>query len=224
MGLLPYRSIARGASLAYREAMTGSSDHSGEDRTSGEDYAASEDRTFSEHHTAARREVVLPVGVVVERRPSSHPWADETWAAVDVLPGADPATRWLEVAREGEAVRYHAATLPFTLHRGETEALVENLALDTPVIFAVLEPGEGAWPWEPHLVTASPFEAQDHEDSGDALVAKLPMPEPLAALVQAFVAEHHREVPFHKRKRDRVRVEDEKFGKVPIFARSERDL
>lgn len=176
-------------------------------------------------HTAARNEVVLPVGVVVERRPSAHPWADETWAPVDVLVGADPAARWVEIARdgppEGEVVRYHAATLSLTLHRRETEALVENLALDVPAIFAVLEPGdaqgEGAWPWEPHVVTVSPFEAQDHEDAGDAIVAKLPMPEPLLALVEAFVAEHHREVPFHKRKRDPVRVEDEKFGKVPIF-------
>ena len=177
--------------------------------------------------TAAKNEVVLPVGVVVERRPSAHPWADEVWTPVDVLVGAGPA-RWLELAREtgpeGEVVRYHAATLPLTLHRRETEALVENLARDVPTVFAVLEPGEGVWPWEPHVVTASPYEAQDHEDVGDAVVAKLPMPEPLAALVQAFVAEHHVEQPFHKRKRDRVRVEDEKFGKVPIFARSERDL
>ena len=166
------------------------------------------------------------MGVVVERRPSAHPWADEAWAPVDVLLGAAPA-RWLELVRQGDVVRYHAATLPLTLHRRETEALVENLARDVPVVFAVLEPGEGDWPWEPHVVTASPYEAQDHEDVGDAVVAKLPMPEPLAALVQAFVAEHHVEQPFHKRKRDRVRVEDERFGKVPIFeknfARSERD-
>ena len=180
-------------------------------------------------HTAGRNEVVLSVGMVVERRPSAHPWADEVWSPVDVLPGlppgADPAARWVEIAREGEVVRYLAAILPLTLHRRETEALVENLALDVPVVFAVLEAGED-WPWEPHAVTVSPFEAQDHEDAGDAVVAKIPMPEALAALVQAFVAEHHVEVPFVKRKRDRVRVEDEKFGKVPIFekrARPERE-
>ena len=209
MLLLPAPRIAARRRLAYDARMTGPSDRP----------------------TAKRNEVTLPVGIVVERRPSAHPWADEVWSPVDVLPNAPPA-RWLEVARQsrdgGEVVRYHAATLPLTLHRRETEALVENLALPVPVVFAVLEPGEGDWPWEPHVVTASPFEAQDHDDAGDAVLAKIPMPEALLALVQAFVAEHHREAPFHKRKRDRVRVEDEKFGKVPIFdkgfARSERDL
>ena len=36
----------------------------------------------------------MPVGIVVERRDSSHPWADNIWLPVAVIPGApamDPA-------------------------------------------------------------------------------------------------------------------------------------
>ena len=171
--------------------------------------------------TAKRNDVTLDVGIVVERRPSAHPHGGEIWEAVAVLPGAGPA-EWREIAREagpnGAIVRYHAATLPLTLHRRETEALRENLSLAEPVVFVVLEEDDeiGAYPWRPHVVTLSPFEAQDYGDA-DALVFKLPLPEGLAALAAAFVEAHHVEEPFYKRKRDRVRVEDEKFGKVPIF-------
>ena len=43
------------------------------------------------------------------------------------------------------------------------------------------------------------------------------MPEPIAAFIQAFVEEHHIEEKFIKRRRDRLNVEEQKFGKSPIF-------
>ena len=67
------------------------------------------------------------------------------------------------------------------------------------------------------MVTASPYEAQDYLDSGEEIVEAIPMPQRVSELVEAFCAYHHKEEAFVKRKRDKVKTEDLKFGKEPIF-------
>ena len=42
------------------------------------------------------------------------------------------------------------------------------------------------------------------------------MPEPLIAWIQRFVAIHHEEEIFIKRKRDKLDIRNEKFGQEPI--------
>jgi hypothetical protein len=53
-------------------------------------------------------------------------------------------------------------------------------------------------------VTVDPGEAHVHADAGNDLLEALPMPPALRAAVAAFVATHHREQVFHKRRRDRA--------------------
>lgn len=168
--------------------------------------------------TVQQREVRIPVGVVVEKRASRHPWGQPIWEPVSVFTPAPPA-EWTVMVETEAAVRYHAATKPLVLHRKETEALVVNLSGPRPELYVVLRPNEGnrAFPYHVHIVTASPYEAQDHEDSGDAVIGKVAMPEPIQALVEAFVAEHHVEETFKKRRRDKLDTEERLFGKTPIF-------
>ena len=73
------------------------------------------------------------------------------------------------------------------------------------------------FPMFPRIVTASSYEAQDYHDAGDDIIEKIAMPEAVAAFVQAFVEEHHVDVEFIKRRRDRLNTEEQKFGKTPIF-------
>lgn len=169
-----------------------------------------------------QREISIPLGIVVEKRKSSHPWADWIWAPVAVFTNADPDACWVELVRKESVVRYHAATLEMTLHRKETEPLRNNLMLDEPELYVVLQENEDdetarAFPFAPHLVTASAYEAQDYLDAGDDIIEKVAMPEEVAALIQAFVDRHHVEEEFKKRKRDKLDVEEQKFGKIPIF-------
>jgi len=63
----------------------------------------------------------FPLGIVLRRAPGVTRWADWTWTAAAVLPGAGPAD-WRELRREGAAVEYHAATLTLELHGAETDA------------------------------------------------------------------------------------------------------
>ncbi len=164
-------------------------------------------------------EVSLSMGLVVERRPSTHRWLRESWRPVAAyLVSGSPAADWT-VLREAEGVvRYHAGTLPLTLHRSDTEPLRLNLMQEQPALFAVLRPEPGGeFPYRAHAITASPYDAQDFDDTGEDLIEKLPMPEAVAAFVQAFVELHHEDEPFRKRRRDRLDTEEQKFGKQPIF-------
>jgi len=129
------------------------------------------------------------------------------------------------MVREDKLVRYHAATLNLNLHRKDTEALIINLMQDQPELYVVLQENEDAsseFPYLPHVVSASSYDAQDFDDAGDDIVEKVAMPEAVAAVIQAFVEEHHVEEKFIKRRRDKLNVEDQKFGKDPIFEKATR--
>ncbi len=168
-----------------------------------------------------KSEVSIPLGIVVERRESAHPWADCVWMPVSVFMNADTDVKWQEMMKSPGCVRYHAGTLLLTLHRKETEALRSNLMLPIPELYIVLQEDENPhaeFPYVAHAVTASEYDAQDMMDAGDDIVEKVAMPEAVAVFIQAFVEEHHVEEEFIKRKRDRLKLEDQKFGKAPIFS------
>jgi hypothetical protein len=144
----------------------------------------------------------VDVGVVIERRPADSEWIDHTWHAVAVLPGAPAAEHWVELEREGEYVRYHAATLPIEIFRGETEGYKYNLTLEEPSVYVVLDPDpDGENPVEISLATVCPYEAQDYLDGSEVLVERVRMPATIAAWLAEFVEKHHVDVPFKKRKR-----------------------
>ncbi|MBN9671896.1 DUF3305 domain-containing protein [Labrenzia aggregata] len=156
----------------------------------------------------------MPVGIVVRRLPGVTRWQKWTWRPVSLLPGAGPAD-WSVLRQEGEAVEYHAVTLPLELHRADTEAYLTTLSDKVPSIYVVMRPLEEIEqdvPLEVSLITASAFEGQDYADTGDVLVEKIPMPPGLIAWIRDFVAMHHEEEIFVKRKRDRARIDLEEDG------------
>ncbi len=156
----------------------------------------------------------LPLGVVLRRSPGATRWARWTWRASALLPGAGPAD-WRELRREGDAAEFHAATVTLELHRAETEGYLTALNMAAPTAFVILRPDEDpASPheWRVHAVTASAYEAQDHQDGGDEVVEPVTMPPALAEFVRAFCARHHEDTPFVKRRRDRARTDGAEDG------------
>ncbi|MCV6594943.1 MAG: DUF3305 domain-containing protein [Silicimonas sp.] len=160
------------------------------------------------------------VGVVIQRKPGVTPWARWSWRATSVLPGAGPAD-WALLREEGDLAEFHAGTLPVELHGADTEAYVHELCAATPSVYIVMRESEGDAPYDLLLASLSPYEAQDYTDSGEELVEKVPMPPLLMAWVEDFVAEHHEEEVFVKRKRDRKRIDlsedgigDPRIGKL----------
>lgn len=156
--------------------------------------------------------IEMPLGVVIRKSPGVTRWAKWTWTAVAVLPGAGPAN-WAEMRREGDAVEYHAATLPLTLWATDTEAYMMNLSDQIPSIYAILRESDADdIPFEVSLVSASPYEGQDYADTGEDIVEKIPMPEGLVAWMRDFTFAHHEHEQFIKRRRDKKRIDQREAG------------
>lgn len=153
--------------------------------------------------------ISMPVGVVVRRTPGATRWAKYAWRAVAVLPGAGPA-KWKEMRREGDAVEYHAGTVEMELWRTDTEAYLVAISNDPPSVYVIMRESEdpdAAHDLELVGVTASPYEAQDHTDTGEEIVEPVPAPDGLVAWIRDFVQRHHVEEEFIKRRRDKKRID-----------------
>jgi Protein of unknown function (DUF3305) len=145
----------------------------------------------------------IPVGVVVERCKAASPWIDYIWRAVAVLPGEPVAAPWTRLSASGDTASFYAGSTDIALYRSETAHYRDNLA-GTPSLWVALRPTGVEPPYELVAVTADPAEGEGFTQNGDHLVEAVPMPESVRAMVEAFVAEHHVERPFIKRKRDRA--------------------
>lgn len=156
----------------------------------------------------------ISLGIVLRRARGVTRWVPWVWTAVAVLPGAGPAA-W-RVMRSAEGVtEYHAATVDLTLYRSDTEAYRVALSDKPPSVYVILReaaPTVQDCPIEVALATASPYEAQDYADTGEEIVEKVPMPAGLAAWIGDFVADHHADEVFVKRKRDKKRIDTVQDG------------
>ncbi len=154
----------------------------------------------------------MPLGVILRRSPGVTRWARWVWNAVAVLPGAGPAD-WKIVREEGDVSEYHAATVALKLHGADAEAYLHGISAQVPSIYVVLrDSGDDARPLDVLLATASPYEAQDYNDTDDDQVEKIPMPPGLIAWIRDFALEHYEEEEFKKRRRDKHRTDQEEDG------------
>lgn len=147
--------------------------------------------------------IQVPLGVLVSRRKAENPWIDYTWQPAAVLIGQAETRPWTKLSDDGDAVMFYAGDAVLELYRGETGNYRDNLAGDNS-LWVILRPASGDFPYEVAKVTADPTEAEAYAGAGDNIVEMLPMPETLRELVAAFVAEHHVERPFIKRKQTRA--------------------
>jgi len=144
----------------------------------------------------------IPVGVVVERRRAKSQWVDYVWRPVAALPGLPDAPPWTVLEQGPDAAMIYAGASDVALYRSETAMYRDNLATGEPMLWIVLRPTDVDPPYELVTVTADPSEGEGYTAAGNDLVDAVPMPEPVRSAVEAFIAAHHVEQPFFKRKRD----------------------
>jgi Protein of unknown function (DUF3305) len=149
----------------------------------------------------------IPVGVVVERSKSASPWLDFHWRPVGVLGGVPDTPPWTKLSEDGERTTFYVGAASIELYRTETTHYRDNLQSEAPLLWIVLRPRDGDPPYELATVTADPAEGESMTEAGANIVEAVPMPEPLQETIAAFVAEHHVERTFVKRKRDRANPE-----------------
>jgi hypothetical protein len=145
----------------------------------------------------------ISVGVLVERRKAKSAWADVLWRPVSVLAGTPAAAPWTPLSADDEVTLFYAGEAVIELHRTETTNYRENLASGSPSLWVNMRPATSEPPYELLAVTADPAEGEAFTDAGTNLVEAVPMPPEIADVVDRFVATHHVERPFVKRRRDR---------------------
>ncbi len=156
---------------------------------------------------AAQPLLRIPVGVVVERRETSSPWASYIWRGIAVLPDNPDMSMWTVLREQDGATLFYAGAATIGLYRSETERYRDNLASGAPSVWIVLSPSEGVWPYVLSAVTADPAEGEAFTEAGANLVEAVTMPEMLRGVIEDFVATHHVERKFVKRERRRANPE-----------------
>lgn len=146
----------------------------------------------------------IPAGVVVERVKSTSQWIDYLWRPVAVLAGEPETPPWTRLTGDDERATFYAGRADITLHTADTGSYRDNLTSGAPALWVVLRPADANPPYELFAVTADPSEGEAMTEAGNNIVEPVPMPEPIRETVAAFVAAHHVEREFFKRKRDRV--------------------
>ena len=149
----------------------------------------------------------IPVGVVVERSRGVTQWTEYYWRPTKVFAGAPETAPWTKLSDDGERATFYAGSAVIELYRTETTYYRNNLESGSPSLWIALRAAEGDPPFTVAVVTADPAEGESLTETATDLIEQVPMPEPIQDIVAAFVAQHHVEAPFVKRKRDRANPE-----------------
>ena len=146
----------------------------------------------------------IAVGVVVEQRKATSPWAEFLWRPVAVLRGLPDAAAWTPLAVDGDGVTYYAGPAEIALYRSEADNYRRNLMSGAPAIWVAMHATGSEPPYVIGGVTADPAEGEGWTEAGHAIVEAIAMPEIVRAEVAAFVAQYPAQPGFVKRQRDRA--------------------
>jgi hypothetical protein len=99
---------------------------------------------------------------------------------------------------------FYAGEAVIELYRTETANYRSNLASGTPALWVVLRATASGPAPALLAVTADPAEGEAFTDAGSDLIEAVPMPAAIAEAIVEFIARHHVERPFVKRRRERA--------------------
>jgi hypothetical protein len=141
------------------------------------------------------------IGIIIGRRKLNSPWSKEKWLPVAALPAAPDLPLGARLALNGDEEMVFAGARILTLHGSETGHYRDNILSGSPSLWIALNI-EGDQP-KIASVTADPYEGEAMAEGIGQIIEAVPMPRLITEAIAAFVAEHHVERPFIKRKRDR---------------------
>ncbi|GEP05783.1 molybdopterin-guanine dinucleotide biosynthesis protein A [Methylobacterium oxalidis] len=141
--------------------------------------------------------------MIVARRKLKSPWADHQWLPVGALPDVPATAPWTRLGGGPAEETFYAGAHEVGLHISETGHYRDNLVSGRPALWVALR-HVGGDAYEIATVTADPYEGEALAEGIGEIVEAVPMPEPVQAVVAAFVEAFHIERSFEKRKRDRA--------------------
>lgn len=143
---------------------------------------------------------ILRVGVLAIRRPPVTKWGAGELRASGVLPQEPDAAPNTRLGVENGVETWYLGARDLVLYSGDTGYHRDNLASGRPSVWVALR-GDDPAKTQIVNVTADPYEGEGYASDLDLKVEAVPMPETLRDAVAAFIAAHHVEMPFKKRKR-----------------------
>ena len=123
---------------------------------------------------------------------------------VAAVAGAPAAAPWTVLHQTAEVTRFFAGGFELEFFGSETGMYRDNLHSGRPSLWIVLRPTSVSPGVALHMVTADPSEGEALTETGTEIVEAVMMPIEIQQRIVAFVATHHVERPFVKRKRDRA--------------------
>ena len=145
----------------------------------------------------------LRISVLAIRRPPVTRWGTGELRASAVLPQEPQTAPHTCLGTEGGVETWYLGGRDLILYSGDTGHHRDNLASGRPAIWVTLK-GQDPARAEIMNVTADPYEGEGFASDPDLSVEAVPMPEQLRTEIAEFIARHHVEIPFKKRKRQPV--------------------
>jgi len=141
----------------------------------------------------------LPIAVIMQRRAVPHPWADESWAAVGIVPERQAAAA-AERIKQKEAhdellvdlFHYVVPGLQLELYPDENDGYFENWIAPAPKVFVLWQMKEARA--APVLASVSYAEGARMLDSGECADG-VPMPADVHAWLGDYLRAYYRPQP-----------------------------
>ena len=155
----------------------------------------------------------VQVAAILEKKPSSHPWADYSFDAIGVVLREGEEDRSVtRVFQDGEVEHDLVTGLEIQLHVDECESYYHNLMSPEPGCFLVADqPDDSDDMPVPHLASLSFDEAHAYLE-GDEVVYSVPIPRELYQWAEAYVLTHYVAIKKTKRKLKDWRQSEEPGG------------
>ena len=143
----------------------------------------------------------LALAVVMEKRTSSHPWADFRYDAIGVVVRADDEDASVRrIYQDAETEHFLCTGLTLRLHLDECESYYHNLMSPEPGCFIVAsQPDDSDEMPVPYLVSLSFDEVHAYLE-GDEQIYSVEIPAQLYQWAEAYVLTHYVAIKKTKRK------------------------
>lgn len=138
---------------------------------------------------------VLRVAVLGVSHPPANIWAKRHVRPKALMADIPALEQGALMAEQGEVRTYYMGDHAVVLHSGETMHYIDNLRAACPSLWVSCDADEV------RLVTADPYEGEAMASDPERIVEALPMPAAVMQSIAAFIAAHHVDEVFYKRKR-----------------------
>ncbi len=140
----------------------------------------------------------MPVAVIMQRRTVNHPWADEAWGAVGVVPDCGGLPPVQEIEGSDDCRQYLVSGLQLELYPDENDGYFENCIAPEPKVFVMWRMREGrAMPVQASVSYAEGTRMLDSGESADGV----PMPAPVRSWLACYLQAYYQPPPQGRRGR-----------------------